>query len=247
MKNPIYSLLALLGGTFVQTTYAQVPLPNNKPPTQPGIVHSTLELPTGITLNRNWQSRLGLDGGGLEMTKLLAGRAQPSIDGENPKDLPIYHGVKWLMPFDDAIKEIGSKQKFTSLSRLPSTVLPQGSFSFVSIDGRYEDGFSHLMIVVDSARNVVCMQLEDNAPKSGGATGSSGWGYYNYLRMSRKATSRLQVNHDLKVEVEQPALFILNSTLTDSGKPLQRVRLFLPKPLAGLILKFNAPQSGALK
>lgn len=208
MKNPIYSLLALLGGTFVQTTYAQVPLPNNKPPTQPGIVHSTLELPTGITLNRNWQSRLGLDGGGLEMTKLLAGRAQPSIDGENPKDLPIYHGVKWLMPFDDAIKEIGSKQKFTSLSRLPSTVLPQGSFSFVSIDGRYEDGFSHLMIVVDSARNVVCMQLEDNAPKSGGATGSSGWGYYNYLRMSRKATSRLQVNHDLKVEVEQPALFI---------------------------------------
>jgi hypothetical protein len=277
MRLPLIVALTALDVIFCRGVSAQAPAPDRKTAPAAG-VKATVELSTGITVTRGWQSRLGLEEtGGKEVSMIFSGVAKPTIEGTNPKDLIIYPGVQWLMSFEDAIKAMGLKKQLGGYSMLPSAVLPQGSFSFASFDGSFEDGFPHLMLVLDSARKVVCVQLEDFAVKRGDSARSepsvssgtsvlrvptfsgarptfsgaeSDWHYYNYLRMGGKASTTLEVKHYLTTDTKQSAPLILNSILQErgGGKILQRYRLYLPMPLAELMLKYNIPvQNGSPK
>ena len=80
MRLRLIVALTALDVIFCGGVSAQAPPPDRKPAPAAG-VKATVELSTGITVTRGWQSRLGLEEtGGKEISMIFSGVAKPTIE-----------------------------------------------------------------------------------------------------------------------------------------------------------------------
>ena len=226
---------------------------------------------SGIVLDRNWQNTFQ---GGIATMKdlgaILSPFAKPSPNPAAAPDLTIYEEVTFLMPLEQAKKEIGLADKAAAKNKMNCAGFPKDSLFFYSFDGQFEGHFNKLMIVTDKSDQVVAIQLVAESPKTDQIDApwkGADWHAYNFIESRAKGSSRLWVDHKSffqederwreyrsppKSTLDQPKgevgllridSLLMDPNLTNSGargskwKPLEAVRLYLPRPMIELILQ----------
>lgn len=190
--------------TLIQSSTSPIPSP-------PPIVLPTpqIAVPSGpssaaIVLDRNWASPL--QGGVVAMKELafiLSPFAQANPNPSPYQGPPIYSGVTYLMPLNDAKVAMNVNQQIAAKNRVAAAGFPKDSLFYYVFDGVYEGHFNKLYIVTDRADQVVCIQLvaenprrdllEEDYRRPDGHV-------YNLLLSRSKGTSRLWAENTARFE-----------------------------------------------
>lgn len=213
--------------------------------------HQAVQLPEappkGMILANMWDSRMAGGSQTLEdLQGLLGGHAKAQCDLA-PQNITIYNGVKYLMPLIEALDVLNLNRALKPKALSPCAAFPNNSFYMYSIDGAFEDRFNKMYLVVDGADQVVAVQLVDETPPQQQQSGELRWHTYNFVQQKEKAKNSLLISHEI---ASQESCVIINTLLIDPGRlsranqlatrssgiPLERVRLYLPQPVADLIL-----------
>lgn len=201
-----------------------------------------------------------------DLGKLFGSLTTAKTDLTGDDQIQVFQGISYLSPLAEAVASL----KITT--RLPAKVLiacpgfPKDSFYYYAFDGRFEDGFNRLYIVVDRADQVVSVQLVNESPKSeySANTRDVGWHAYNFVNARTKALNTLRIEHkvglwarnrwhayigssrympDITQWNQDWTLLRLNSQLLkgedgrfSKAKCLEDVRWYVPRPIVELIL-----------
>jgi hypothetical protein len=128
-----------------------------------------------------------------ELATLLSPFAQANPTPDPQAGLPIYSGVTYLMPLNDAKLALNIKQQVTAKNRVGAAGFPRDSFSYYVFDGVYDGHFNKLYIVTDRADQVVCIQLVAETPKRDLLDAPStrpDWRMYNIFAVAEQGHSK---------------------------------------------------------
>lgn len=185
----------------------------------------------GITLDRNWDPRMGGGSGPMrELYTLLSRHGSAEEDKAAHPDIEIYGGVHYLEPLESAQKKLGLGTKWSARNTIATPGLPQTLF-WITYDGRFEGHFNQLELIVDRSNQVVSVQLVDEH-FHGIYRENSGWHTYNFVNMRVNGSSRQSVASSAEGYNNGGAI-IHSELLGGSG---QNTRWYVPKPLVSLIL-----------
>lgn len=231
-----------------ETTETSHPQPTPKSVSTPSVV-SAQNAPKGLVLSSLWDS--ALSGGSqtaADLQLLLSNYATPQRD-LGPKDILVYRDIKYLTPIKEALAQLRTSRSLYSKTKSSCSAFPSGSFYHYTLDGAFDDQFNRMLIVVDSADQVVAVQLVDEKPEQKTMDGDLKWHTYNFVQQREKAKRSLLISHEVE---SNSGCVVINTFLIDpehqrsrrstgqptsrTGTPLERVRLYLPQPVADLIL-----------
>lgn len=170
------------------------------------------------------------------------------IVGSDPrgKETPpkkIWADVAWLMPLNDARKQLPSGIGQGNEVRIVVTDYPQESYSMLQFNGKWEDfglSFNQLFLVVDSKKQIVAVQLVATSPKGSrwrvpdlvpdGERGN----YFDFLTIKYTAAGGRTSYKILKNFAGDPHRRMLKMTAGRGGS--QDTHWYIPKPFAARFL-----------
>lgn len=232
------------------TTPRATSLQGNTPPASEGSA-KTIKLKAGWDTPMQGGSRTHKD-----LAIVLNGFASASSDVAFDGDIELFNGVKYLMPFEEAVKVLGISQRLPSAKKVVCPGLPRDTLNYISFEGLFDGAFNRMDIVTDLANQVVTLQIVNENPKEASRSSDvKGELTYNFIGYRVKAMTYMKVkylpevyvktfNHWGKVENygsilkrENPQLLRVESHLVDKEYKLKEsVRWFVPKPFAALVL-----------
>lgn len=201
-----------------------------------------------------------------DLGAILSVFAKPAVDTQPQPALRLYNEVTYLMPLADARRSLGLNSQVISKNPVGCPGFPKGSFFHYAYDGVFEGHFNKLYLVTDKADQVIAVQLVAETPKRDQVDAPykpTDWHTYNFINSRSKAVTRLWVDHkpfyqekerwreySPTLTSSQPkedvVLLRIDSLLMDpidrrgyrdaNWKALESVRLYIPKPIMGLIL-----------
>lgn len=201
-------------------------------------IESFVPPPKGLVLSEDWESAMekGQKAAADLGHVLKLGNVAGAVDFSPDESTLIYAGIKYLEELDKA-REI-LKARFGTVNPLTNNIVgtsgfPARSIYYHSFKGSF-DGFGHLILVTDSDRQVVAVQLLNNIPQSTLLTGHSNeWSVFNFIQDRRKGSSDYSIAY--KVEASEKLLVIHSELLDKVGKSREWNRLYLPRRFAAII------------
>lgn len=217
-----------------------------------------------ISLAANWNSPV--QGGAMtrkDLTLLFAGQGSSSEGEANDASIILYAGIPYLTPLADARKRLNLENTSSSKSRVTCPGLPVSSFTAHLFNGVFEGGFNRLILVTDNADQLVSvLALDENSrQRTPNETDATGYHTYNFIQHRVKGTGDLVIKHEIapgkgRVVVVDTMLIdphdavtpaprssnsrsntTTRSSISKTGKVLERSRWFVPAPVVSLILK----------
>lgn len=155
----------------------------------------------------------------------------------------IYNGVRYLMDSDEAARVLGVRWRIPSTARLAAPGFPRNTLSYIAYDGNFEEHFNRVYLVTDAANKVVCVQLVDEHPRSGGTPGGN-WNTYNFINTRLRASPLVHVvdesrRQDDVIQIEtrmyEPRKVDRRGRGTDYQE-MENTKLLIPIPFARIIL-----------
>ncbi len=195
--------------------------------------------PKGLVLAPSWKDAMGkgvVAADDLEHV-LKTGQTKSALDLTPDNSITIYAGIKYLDELNKARETL--EARYGNLTPLTNNIVgtsgfPSDSIHYHAFKGSF-DGFGHLILVTDSDKQVVAVQLLNNTPKSRLLSGHSNkWSVFNFIQNRRKGSSSYAIAY--KVEATGEVLQIDSELVDKSHKSREWIRLFLPKKFAGLLL-----------
>ena len=217
--------------------------------TEPGQSDKQIKLKTG------WDTPM--QGGSKTLADLALVLRGFGVANNNPPamDIEIYNGVKYLMPVNEAVAALGLNQRLPAAKKVVCPGLPKDCFNYISFDGMFDGHFNRLDLVVDSANQVVSVQLVDEHPKDTSAYfDQEGDLTYNFIGYRVKAMNFMKIRYGVQVYYklgkrwesasgtfarELPNAKLIRVQTVLQGKDhrwLEQTRWDVPKPLADLIM-----------
>jgi hypothetical protein len=228
---------------------------------------------TGVVLDKDWQSPLTGNAVSMkELASLLSPFFQPTDDTAPNPAIEIFNGVTYLMPWKEALQKLGISQSMPAKVQVACPGFPKDSFYDFVFAGSFDGDYNQLHLVTDSAGQVVCIELVCTAPKKRVTVGVSTepWHTFDFIGNKTKAMSSVVVFHEAQyrsktssfgwntysprsdskgksldgIRIQSEAIN-LKRGFTDPylGRLMQQSCLYVPKPLAELIL-FCARKNG---
>ncbi len=210
------------------------------PPTAP-----TAQAPPHIVLASLWDTKVqGASETMRDLQRLFAPQAKPSADLNAGTQLMMADGIPYLCPLRLAEERLHVAGRSSTRTLVSCPGFPKGSVYYHSYDGQFEGRYNRMYIVVDSAEQLLSVQLVDESPDAAGRMHwDKNWLCYNFVNYRVKTMPRLQIAHEVK-EVRRD-VFRVDSGLHDPGltKPrhtdprtLEISRWYVPRPFVQLIL-----------
>jgi hypothetical protein len=193
-----------------------------------------------VALRPRWDSPLPVKLiQGEEFEALLGPHAQATTDLTGTPKIEIYKNVYYLQKLGDAKRQLFAGKSAVNLAgrmQVGTSGFPAGSIYFHDFRCEVHPGFEHVVIITDSADQVIGIQFLENAPKSRFLEGhSTKWSTYNFVQNRRKAKPTYLIAH--VIQNSNPDVLCWKSELLDNtGKSREWVEWYLPKKFAGLIL-----------
>jgi hypothetical protein len=228
-------------------------------------------MPAGIVLIKGWDSAMS-DGVVTmkELRDLLSGFATAAPNTGPAPGIEIYKGIRYLMPLKDAVKTLGLGQEVNSKLLVACPGFPFNSLFGFSFHGSFEDGFDTVYFVTDGARQVVAVEFTNVSTKKiklDTPLTDKAWVTFDFINTRVKGQPEAFVRHGthangevLKIE----SVFVNPDGQRNSmnyrrpfisqpsgnypfryggGTEMHPTRLYLPRPLAELIL-YRISKSG---
>ena len=193
-----------------------------------------------------------------ELRALLNGFAQGSPNTAPAPDVEIYKGIKYLMPFNEARKLLGLSQEVNSKTLVACPGFPFHSLVAYSFHGSFDGGFDTVYIVTDGAMQVVAVEFAKVSVEKTNISAQHEEKWYvtfDFVNTRIKGQSAAGVRHSTYPGggvIQIDSVFVnpddgRHSKATTSGfrdgntqyramSFMHPTRLYLPKPLAELIL-----------
>ena len=226
--------------------------------------NSASPTPSGIVLKKGWDSAMS-DGVVTmkELRDLLSGFAQAAPNTGPAPDIEIYKGIRYLMPLKDAVKTLGLGQEVNSKLMVACPGFPFNSLFGFSFHGSFEDGFDTVYFVTDGARQVVAVEFTNVSTKKiklDTPLTNKAWVTFDFVNTRVKGQPDAFVRHGTRdngntLQIESVFVnpdgqgnsmnyrrpFISQSggnylSRYGGGTEMHPTRLYLPRPLAELIL-----------
>ena len=196
------------------------------------------DIPPGIVLKNQWATSMS-DGVVTmkELRDLLSGFASPAANTGPAPDILIYDKIRYLMPLKEAVKILGLSQAVNSTITVSCPGFPFHSLFGVSFKGSFENGFDGVVLVTDSAKQVVAVQFTSVSTKKiklDGLRQKWEWVTFDFVNTRIKGQDTALVRHS--TEKYGKVLKIDSVFLNIGGTEMHPTRLYLPLPLAELIL-----------
>ena len=178
-----------------------------------------------------------------DFAALLDGSAVANVDLNADTSLVIFGQVCYLMPAREAARIIGKPPGVRR--RLNTPGFPKDSFHYYSLPGNFGNGFDQMYLITDSTDRIVAVQLAtertDKELWLDPQLFQDQWSTYNFIEAKTKANSKWKVA--LRMQKDGRVLR-LDSELVSSdssayfglGDSKSRVSLYLPEPIANLVL-----------
>jgi hypothetical protein len=218
--------------------------------------------PVGIVLRKGWDSAMSEGVATMrELKDLLSGFGSPAANIGPAPGLPIYKGVTYLMPLNEAVTVLGLKQLVNAKSGVVCPGFPNHSLSSFMFNGIFEDGFDTLYIVADLANQVVAVEFANvsvQKAKTNTPEVKKEWVTFDFINTRIKGQTESRVRHG-STRTESTLCIdsvFVNPTQANSGlrefryyndgfsdKDMHPTRLYLPRPLVDLIL-YRISKSG---
>lgn len=191
-----------------------------------------------VSLKPGWDKGLIKGDDFISDFKHVLNHISESTDLTAKEKLTIYSKINFLDSFlsvRDFLIRDKKARILSSRNQISAAGFPAGSIYSYDFSGEF-DGYSHLILAVDNADQVVAVQLLQNAPKHVILTSHSNkWSVYNFLQARKKGTSTYAI--DYKVSRDQAGVVIIDSELIDANKKSREwVKLFVPVKFASLIV-----------
>ena len=217
-----------------------------------------IELPTG------WSSpRRGGDGVRKDLAKLFGGSGTADETTLVNAALEIYPGVDFLTPVEAVKKTLNLTGLQSSKAQVSTSGFPQDAFDAHVFNGVFPGGYNRLLLLTDTADQVVSIMLVDSSPKSRvqNEPDTTGYHTYNFVTGGARATDNLTIRHTIAPRAQTPGVVVVDTLLIDSndpedqppgrttksrtsiysrqktGKVLERTRWYVPAPIVNLILR----------
>ncbi len=201
-------------------------------------------LPPGIHLDRRWNSPMpsGIESA-KELASLLSGFASPSENLQEVPGLTIYNGINYLTPLKAAkvalagvILENSQSRNWLTCPGFPTSSLMIYQFSPKDPKQGFEgNAYDRLFIITDKTDQVVAVELStENPAKSHTFNEQPNWRTYDFINYRTKGLNTTKVHHSTSVSGN--LMVIRSSFIEANGRPTKETKLFLPKPLAELML-----------
>jgi hypothetical protein len=130
---------------------------------------------------------------------------------------------------------------------------PYRSIYYYNYDVEFIKGYRHISIVTDSAKQVVAIQLLNNAPRYVQMRGhASDWHYFNFLLDRKKGKPTYGIQHavhtntrfvlpEAVIEVPSDVLLLQSELIDDRYPPESRewVLFWVPKKFASVMLSLT--------
>ena len=165
------------------------------------------------------------------------------LRGKETPPKNIWADVTWLMPLNDAKKQLPSGIGQGNEVRIVVTDYPQESYSMLQFNGKWNDlglAFNQLFLVVDSKKQIVAVQLVATSPKGqrwrvpdlvpDGERGN----YFDFLTIKYTAAGGRTSYKILKNFPGDPHRRMLKMTAGRGGS--QDTHWYIPKPFAARFL-----------
>lgn len=202
----------------------------------------------GIVLAKNWDRKWpGRNNAIKDLSSLLSQFAAPKVNLLPPtQNIEIYSGVDYLMSYEQAREILGLDNQLPAQHKVICPGFPQDSFFYAGFDGVFKgqgesESFNRLYLVLDVSKQVVCVQLVNESPQSYDSyyRGGQDWKIYNFIQYKRKGSSKVNVNHRIQRDQAKYLLYRIDSVAAqhDPHRGLEKVQLYLPLPVAELILQ----------
>ena len=192
--------------------------------------------PQGIVLKKGWDTYLPGGEQTLSDLRSLIGSSRLSEPDLGPSPgLEIYRGVTYLMPFDEACKALDLNGYTTSRQRVLCPGFPRESIFYVAFKGKFGSA-NFLYLVLDSANQVVGVQLVEETPSSGGTSylDYGGLRTYNFVNYRINASTTNRTRYKVEFRKEGVCIYSVLYSLR-KGRDLERVELYLPQPMVNLM------------
>lgn len=192
-------------------------------------------LPPGIKLNQRWDTamREGITVM-AEIRDLISPFAKPEANLSAPPGSPLYKGVTYLMPLEDARTALGLTQRVNSKMLIITPGFPNRSIHAHMFSGNF-DGFETMYLVTDTQDQVVAVEfLTAHVKKTNLSWNGSKkqWRIYDLVNGSTKASSAAEVHHETRSGKD----FIMIDSVLITPEPTSGTRIFIAQPFAQLIL-----------
>ncbi|MEM1297166.1 MAG: hypothetical protein AAGH89_17505, partial [Verrucomicrobiota bacterium] len=202
----------------------------------------------GLRLSNSWDDPYGGKTQTQEDLKRLFGKVKKGgLDAKAYPKLEIVPGIRYLMPLEEALNVIGGEVE--SRNGISTPGFPERSLFSVAISGNFGQGFNRMVLVLDTASQVVSVQFLDQSPGGpdrGPGNGmansqvvlklSRGWSTYNFVTLNKKSSSKANVQMGIKkIPRKSPAVYQVNCKFSSSGQLKERVRWFVPQPIVDVI------------
>lgn len=228
--------------TSAPTQNSEKPLPAPNSSLAPAAAPPRAE-PAGLTLSPLWNKMpLAARPVWEDLRKLLQPVGVPAVQLEPQPNLALVGQVTYLMPAPEAARALGVTLGAKRPVEAPG--FPDRSFSYYGMRGDFGDGFDQAVLVVDGADRVAALQLssEKTAPlRLKSALFRADWRAYNFVLGKMKGRKDWSIAHRVQT---QDRLVVVESELAEPdpfqvhglGQSKERVLLYLPQPVANLIL-----------
>lgn len=178
-----------------------------------------------------------------DLEQLLRPVASPAADFTADTSIVIFGQVFYLMPVSEAARIMGKPQGIRR--RVTTAGFPKDSFFYYTQPGNFGNGFDTLVLITDSADRIVAIQLVSE--KSSGdiwldpKSFKADWSVYNFIEGKVKGSSKWQIAHRVEkknrvVEMDTELVSHDPNGYFELGDSKSRAALFLPEPIANLIL-----------
>lgn len=227
--------------TVLVTSFSLTCMALSAPPSGPA---GGTPLPPGIHLDKKWNSRMpsGIESA-KELASLLSGFASPSENLQEFPGLNIYKGINYLTPLKAAkvalasvIQENSQSRNWLTCPGFPVSSLMIYQFSPKDPKQGFEgNAYDRMFIVTDKTEQVVAVELStENPAKSHAFQEQPNWRTYDFINYRTKGLTTTKVTHETSVSGN---LMVIRSSFIDAnGRPSKETKLFLPKPLAELMM-----------
>ena len=175
-----------------------------------------------------------------ELHSLLSPHSTPDVD-LGGYGINIYNGVRYLMDSKEAESVLGIHGRIPSRVRLATPGFPRNTMNYIGYDGNFEEHFNRLYLVTDAASKVVCVQLVDEHPRSGGAPDGN-WNTYNFINTRLRASPLVRVVDEsrregdvIRIETRMYEPRKVGRKGTDYQE-MENTKLLIPIPFARIIL-----------
>lgn len=213
------------------------------------------DIPPGIVLKNEWATSMA-DGVVTmkELRDLLSAFASPAANTGPAPDILIYDKIQYLMPLKEAVKILGLSQEVNSTITVSCPGMPFHSLFGVSFKGSFENGFDGVVLVTDSAKQVVAVQFTNVSTKKiklDRLRDKKEWVTFDFVNTRTKGQDVAMVRHGTETYgkvLKIDSVFVKPDSDQrgyrgysgysgyGGGTEMHPTRLYLPRPLAELIL-----------